>query len=101
MTKEKEQLDNIIELYNSGIEVNIKLAIETATSIFGINVDELEYMARVRGGKLIPCRMKESEIIGDIDGIGKVNFLVSNETTLKIKHNSSLPDFLTRLFKEV
>ena len=98
MTKEKEQLDNIIELYNSDIEENRTIAIETADSIFGINADELEYMARTRGGKLIICRMKESEIIGDIHGMSKIKYLIRNETTIKIKHNSSLPNFLKRLF---
>lgn len=95
MTKEKEQLDNIIQLYNSGIEENINIAIETANSIFGINADELEYMARTRGGKLIICRMKEDERHTHIHGVKN---LINKETTIKIKHNSSLPNFLKRLF---
>ena len=95
MTQEKQKLDKIIDLCNSGIEENIKLAIETANSIFGINADELEYMARIRGGNLITCRTKEDNTIVEILG---VKYITSKQTTLKIKHNSSLPNFLTRLF---
>ena len=95
MTKEKEQLDNIIELYNSGIEVNIKLATETANSIFGINADELEYMVMIRSNNLITCKIKEDKKQVEVLGI---KHIVSRETTIKIKHHSSLPNFLTRLF---
>ena len=95
MTQEKQKLDKIIELYNSGIEENINIAIETANNIFGINADELEYMATIRSDKLIYCEMKEDEKHTDIHG---VKYLINKETTIKIKHNSSLPNFLTRLF---
>ncbi len=95
MTQEKQQLDKIIELYNSGIEENINIAIDTANNIFGISADELEYMARIRSGSLITCEMKEDETHTNIHG---VKYLISKETTIKIKHNSSLPNFLTRLF---
>ena len=95
MTQEKQQLDKIIELYNSGIEKNINIAIDTANSIFGISADELEYMATIRSGNLITCEMKEDETYTDIHG---VKYLINKETTIKIKHNSSLPNFLKRLF---
>jgi hypothetical protein len=95
MTKEKQKLDKIIELYNSGIEENIKLAIETANSIFGINASELEYMVTIRSNNLITCRIKEDKKQVEVLGI---KHIVSRETTIKIKHNSSLPIFLKRLF---
>ena len=95
MTQEKQQLDKIIQLYNSGIEENINIAIETANSIFGISADELEYMARIRGNKLIYCEIKEDETHTDIHG---VKYLINKETIIKIKHKGDLPSFLTRLF---
>ena len=96
MTKEKEQLDNIIELYNSDIEENRTIAIETANSIFGISADELEYMARIRGNNLIWCRISEEEAKVTLSRFHVVT--INKTTNISIKHKGDLPSFLTRLF---
>ena len=96
MTQEKQQLDKIVELYNSGIEENINIAIETANNIFGINSDELEYMARIRGDKLIYCRISEEEAKVTLS---RFHVETINKTTnISIKHKGDLPSFLTRIF---
>ena len=97
MTQEKEQLDKIIELYNSGIEENINIAIETANSIFGISKLELDYMAFYRLDKPFKCRVSQET---SYMGSGLMNYAmdVCIETNITVKSAKPLPLFLSKLF---
>ena len=96
MTLEKQQLDKIIELYNSGIEENINIALETANSIFGISKNELDYMSRIRSENLIVCHFDIDETYANIHGN---NYLINKESTIKIKHMGDLPECLKAILK--
>ena len=98
MTQEKHQLDKIIELYSSGIEENVELAIQTAINIFGISKLELDYMAFYRDEEPFQCRVNQ-EVHYDT-GFGTPQKFGSAffQTNIEIKSFKMLPLFLTKLF---
>jgi hypothetical protein len=96
MTQEKYQLDKIIELYNSGIEVNINLAIQQAESIFGISNIELDSISFFRKGERLECRVSQ-EVVYNSGFNAPVSYGYVN-TTINIKSDFALPFFLSKLF---
>jgi hypothetical protein len=100
MTQEKQQLDKIVELYNSGIEENINIAIETANNIFGISKYELDYMAFYRNEEPFRCRF-EQEISYTGSGLMNYAFDLHLETRITIKSEKLLPLCLSQIFIDV